>query len=120
LIIIIIIIIIIKKKVARFQGLTHLKWDDLGTQEVIEQGSFGAKYSENASESVEVVVRVSVRIMFICLLAPFGSHPAPLWLNLAPLGRTSLPLVELDHLGSYPAPIRLHLALLWLNLAPLG
>ena len=27
-----------KKKVAKFQGLTHFKWDDLGTQDVIGQG----------------------------------------------------------------------------------
>lgn len=50
-----------KKKVAKFQGLPHFKWDDLGTQDVIEQGSFGAvlrtKYSQNARESVDVVVK---------------------------------------------------------------
>ena len=48
-----------KKKVAKFQGLPHFKWDGLGTQDVIGQGSFGVvlrtKYSQNASESVDVV-----------------------------------------------------------------
>jgi len=47
-----------KKKVAKFQGLPHFKWDDLGTQDVIEQGSFGAvlRISRRRSEETALVL----------------------------------------------------------------
>ena len=33
-----------KKRIGRFEGLPHFKWTDLGGQDVIGQGSFGAVF----------------------------------------------------------------------------
>ena len=34
-----------KRRIVRFEGLTEFKWSDLGEQDVVGQGSFGAVLS---------------------------------------------------------------------------
>ena len=34
----------VKKRIVRFEGLPEFKWSDLGEQDVVGQGSFGAVF----------------------------------------------------------------------------
>ena len=35
-----------KKRTVRFEGLAEIKWSDLGEQDVVGQGSFGAVFMD--------------------------------------------------------------------------
>ena len=41
----------LKKKTGRFEGLPQFKWNDLGEQDVIGQGSFGAVFATKCTQN---------------------------------------------------------------------
>ena len=68
-----------KKKVAKFQGLPHFKWDDLGTQDVIGQGSFGAVLRvcsrEDQAEVTHATAPISLKLAHMIKVIKLFKNP---------------------------------------------